>query len=164
MSSSRKLSEYTIVQDLAESVFERVKSKTIKMLDAMEGGYSGDSSGLSSLWEELCVQVQHEQSIDWRSCEMITYETVEGLVEELAPFEREALWLLTDEGSDWECDDEQERASYPVNVSEIVKHVVENGIYEAAAWSTKPGVLQYLRRKLGCCEEVDQIEHEDADG
>ena len=125
MGASRKLSEYTIVQDLGECVCERVKTAAIRTLDAMEGGLSGDDSGLGSLWEEICVQVQYEQSIDWNMCDTTVRETVQHEVEELPPFEREALWLLTEEGSDWECCDESDRATYPICVSDIVRHVVE---------------------------------------
>jgi hypothetical protein len=148
MQAPRKLSEYTIVQDLGEFICERVKTGVIRTLDAMEGGLSGDDSGLSSLWEEICVQVQYEQSIDWDMCDTTVRETVQHKVEELPPFEREALWLLTEEGSDWECDDEADREPYPICISDIVRHVVENAVYEEARRSTNPNVLKYLRRKF----------------
>lgn len=164
MPSPRKLTESTIVQDLGESVFERVKKAVIQTLDSMEGGLSGEDSGLSSLWEELCVQLQHEQSIFWDMYERTVCETVEGEVAQLPPFEREALWLLTDEGQSWECDDEENRATYPIFISDIVQHMVENGIYEEAQSSTSPNVLRYLRRKFSDDGEdaEEAIDDEDA--
>ncbi len=148
MPNSRKLSESTIVQDLGESVFERVKKEVIRTLDAMEGGLSGEDSGLSSLWEELCVQLQHEQSIFWDVYDETVHEAVQFEVAQLASFEREALWLLTDEYFDWECEDEDERDTYPVFIPDIVRHMVESGVYEEARSSTNPNVLKYLRRKF----------------
>ena len=132
MPSPRKLSESTIVQDLGANVFERVKKAVIRTLDAMEGGLSGEDSGLSSLWEELCVQLQHEQSIFWDMYDRTVHETVRFEVESLPTYEKEALWLLTDEYFDWECEVEDERDTYPVSIPDIVKHVVENGLYEEA--------------------------------
>lgn len=149
MSSLRPLSEFSIVQDLGESVFERVKTRVIRTLESMEGGLSGDDSGLATFWQELCVQLQHEQSIFWNTYDSTVHEVVQHEVEELQVFEREALWLLTHEGSDWECEEEGERVTHPVCVSDIVRHVVENGIYEDARFSTNPNVLSYLRGKWG---------------
>ncbi len=160
MTAHRKLSEYTIVQDLGENVFERVKKEVIRTLDAMEGGLSGEDSGLSTIWEELCAQLQFEQSIHWDMYDMTVRETIQQVAEELPPFEREALWLLTNEGSDWECEYEEERDAYPICISDIVEHVVENGVYEDARCSTNPSVLKYLRRKF---DDDDESEEEAED-
>jgi len=152
MNKPRKLCEYTIVQELGESVCDRVKTEVIRTLDGMEGGFSGEDSGLGSLWEEICVQVQHEQSTDWSTCDQTARETIQEVVEQLQPYEQEALWLLSDEGSEWECSDETDRATYPICISDIVRHVVEKAVYEDARWSSNPNVLQFLRRKFGFAE------------
>ena len=65
---------------------------------------SGEDSGLKNVWDEICVQVQSEESVFWG-----TYlETVEGillgLVEALNRAERLALWAETDEGWDYVYD------------------------------------------------------------
>lgn len=163
MTKPRKLSEYTIAQDLGECVCERVKTAVIRTLDAMEGGLSGDDSGLGTLWEEICVQVQHVESIYWGMYDSTARETIQHVVEELPPFEREALWLLTEEGSDWQCCDESDRATYPICVSDIVRHVVENAVYEEARCSTNPNVLKYLRRKFDDDGGDEMIEEEGDD-
>jgi hypothetical protein len=164
MTKPRKLSEYTIVQDLGESVCKRVKIEVIRTLDGMEGGLSGEDSGLNTLWEEICVQVQHEESIFWDMYDRTVRETIQYVVEKLPPFEREALWLLTDEGSDWECDDESDRDPYPICVSDIVRYIIENAVYEEARCSTNPNVLKYLRRKFDDDGEDEEMEEEgDAD-
>ena len=129
----------------------------------MEGGQSGEDSGLSTIWEELCAQLQFEQSSHWDMYDRTVRETIQEVVDELPPFEREALWLLTNEGSDWECEDEEERANYPVCISDIVEHVVENGIYEEARCSTNPSVLKYLQRKFADDGEDEEIEEESDD-
>lgn len=161
MPNSRKLSESTIVQDLGESVSERVKKEVIRTLDAMEGGLSGEDSGLSSLWEELCVQLQHEQSIFWDMYDRTVHETVRFEVDSLPTYEKEALWLLTDEYFDWECEDEDERDTYPVSIPDIVRHMVENGLYEEARSSTNPSVLKYLRRKFDDDGEDEEEANDD---
>jgi hypothetical protein len=155
MIKPRKLSESTIVQDLAESVCERVKNEVIRTLKGMEGGLSGEDSGLSSVWEEICVQLQYEESVCWDTYDMTVRETVQFLVEELPTFEREALWLLTGEGSEWEWEDVEDRDSYPIRISDIVRHVVESAVYEEGRFSTAPNVLRYLRHCFGYADEAE---------
>lgn len=64
-------------------------------------GYPAKTTGLKGVWDEICVQVQYEQSVYWDDYEDLARSSVAHHVAELAQHEREALWLQTDEGSDW---------------------------------------------------------------
>ena len=58
------LSEWRIVRRLAEQVCQRITRRVIRSLrELVDGLQSGDDSGLTNAWEEICVQVQGEQSV-----------------------------------------------------------------------------------------------------
>jgi hypothetical protein len=54
---------------------------------------SGDDSGVTNAWEEICVQVQEEQSFYWDTYEATVGQYVGVEVEGLPPYELNAIWL-----------------------------------------------------------------------
>jgi DNA-binding SARP family transcriptional activator len=62
---SDRLSESAIVRAVADQATRRILRKTIATLQQMTDRTSGDDSGLKTTWDEICAQVQYEQSIDW---------------------------------------------------------------------------------------------------
>ena len=105
---------------------------------------SGDDSCLANTWDEICVQIQHEESFAWDAYEQTVRAIVAGDVEELPIFERDAVWLQTPEGGDWDCDDEDERVSNPVVLDDIVSYVIRDYIYAQAGDWTNPRIRQYI--------------------
>ena len=143
----RRLSESVIVRELAESVCRRVARRAIRALQGMTGHLlSGDGSGLRNAWDEICVQVQFEESVYWDAYEQTVEATVAGFVDELPDFECDAVWLQTRAADDWDGKDEGRRDPYPVIRSDVVAHIVEQYLYyEADRWSN-PQIKQYLDR------------------
>jgi hypothetical protein len=141
---SQRLSEYAIAQALAEHCCERITHAVMAELNAMEPAFLGAGTGLRSLWEEVCVQVQHNTSPWWRHYEEAIRLAVAGEVEKLPPFERDAIWLRTPEGEDWDCEDEEEREPYPVFTRDIVEYLVNEWVLtEAGRWQS-PATITYL--------------------
>lgn len=74
---------------------------------------SGEDTPLKNIWDEICVQVQYEESFLWEDVylEMIRssvlYE-VRKLEEEV----RQAIWFQTDEGIYWDEDEEEQDEIY----------------------------------------------------
>ena len=134
---SRTLSEAAVVRALADQICKRLTRRLIATLQKMNNGLlSGEDSGLKNTWDEICAQVQFEESFSWDAYD----ETVRGLatsdVEKLQPHEREAIWLQTTAADHWDCEDESRRQPYPVSTEEIVDHLVHEYIYsEAGNWS-----------------------------
>lgn len=77
--------------------------KAVTALKSMKGAslLSGDDSGLSNVWDEVCVQVQGEESFHWDTYLDVIDDLLTRLVQELSSQERLALWLRTEEGYDW---------------------------------------------------------------
>ena len=53
-----------IVSKLGASVLDRLVRGVVRDLQAMKDGLqSGDDSGLANIWDEVCVQVQYQESV-----------------------------------------------------------------------------------------------------
>jgi hypothetical protein len=142
---SRQLSESAIVYELSEQLYQRLTRKLITTLQKLDsGGMSGDDSPLRNVWDEICVQIQHESSIFWDTYD----DTVRGLAEaevaQLSPYEREAMWLRTPEWDDWDCEDESDRDPYPVANDDIARYLMTEYLYEEAGNWSNPRIRQYL--------------------
>ena len=66
-----------------------------------EGMMSGPDSGLMTVWDEVCVQVQDQQSTAWDAYDETVRQLVWSLLKSCSRLELEALWLQTDSGEDW---------------------------------------------------------------
>jgi hypothetical protein len=144
---SKRLSQTQIVRDLADGTAKRVTRRAILALQRMTDYLgSGDDSELKNTWEEICVQVQFEQSVMWDVYEETMCALLAGEVELLKPYEREALWLQTPQGEDWDCEDDTDRDPYPIFNDDIVQHLFqEHLLAEAGGWSN-PRIRAYLDR------------------
>ena len=149
MTDPKKLSESNIVRAIADEVCRRCTRKTIAILQSMNATLlSGDDSGLGNTWDELCVQLQYEQSFYWPANEQTVWGFVEGYIEvELKPHEREAIWLQTLEGIDWQYEDDESRVTNPVVDSEIVEYLLKSWIYRAAENWTNSRIRTFLDRR-----------------
>ena len=63
---------------------------------------SGDDSGIRNTWDEVCAQVQGEQSFYWEAYEDTIDSVILSELRKLPEVELCALWLQTDEGTDWQ--------------------------------------------------------------
>jgi hypothetical protein len=143
----RPLSESSIVRDLAESVCRRITRRVLRSLQGMTDTHlSGDDSGLANVWDELCVQIQYEQSVYWDAYDQTVTSLIADEFVKLPAHEREAVWLQSSQGVDWSCDDEADREPAPVNDPDAVHHIVNEFVYaEAGRWSNSQ-IRDYLDR------------------
>jgi hypothetical protein len=111
---SRTLSESTIVRDLADEVFDRLARRVVATLQRLKNGLlSGDDSGLANIWDEICAQIQYEESWAWDAYDETVKQVAAEQLKKLSAHEREAIWLQTPQGEDWECKNEDDREAYP---------------------------------------------------
>ena len=73
---------------------------------------SGDDSELKNTWDEICVQVQGDQSFFWDAYKQCLNNTVAGALLDLEPYELEAVYLQTEEAWEWEDEDPETREPY----------------------------------------------------
>jgi len=134
----------TLVEELvsltgkfAKPICQRITRRVIRELQQMtENLTSGEDSGLRNIWDEICVQVQFQESAFWELYDEMVFAIVAEHVEKLPAHERDALWLETPEAFDWLWEDEASREEMPVLSDDIEKYLVRDHIYTAAAdWS-----------------------------
>ena len=133
---SESFNESAIVRAVAQEAAQRITRKVIADLQDMQDLMSGEDSGLENTWDEICVQVQYQESHSWNAYDQTVKALVAAHLADLPKHEREALWLQTDEGSDWEDEQPEGRANYPVYDGDIVKYLTHEYVYkEAGNWS-----------------------------
>lgn len=98
--------ESAVAKAWADELTGQLIRKAIGDLEEMpyDSPLSGEDSGLETIWDEICVQVQQEQSFFWDTYLEVMETLLGGLVEDLSRPARLALWLKTDEGWGWLCD------------------------------------------------------------
>jgi hypothetical protein len=134
------------VRTVAQEAAQRITRKVIIHLQRLTDTLSGDASELETTWDEICVQVETQKSIFWDTYDDIVRSTVGGFIAELPAYQREAIWLQTDSGIDWDYDDSKDRMLYPVD-DDIINYVVERVYSEAADWSNRK-IEAYKARQI----------------
>lgn len=159
--------EQHIVAAWAKQLSDKFIKDSIAALEQMDSNemLSGEDSGLKNVWEEICVQVQDEQSFFWD-----TYvETMEGLlagcVELLDRDARLALWAVTEEGWDYIYDhhaDDEGVEDVPLVEDEIVAKLKDELLSVAASYSNQR-ITKFLQRHEDGYDELEEDEEEDDD-
>ncbi len=133
---NERLSETAIVCAVAHEAARRITRKVIAYLQSRTDTLSGDDSELKTTWDEICVQVQVQESIYWDDYDDTVRDIVRGYIFELPKHEREAIWWQTDARVDWDCAEPEDREAYPVIDDDIVDYLVGKYVYaEADRWS-----------------------------
>jgi len=144
------MTQSDIASKLAVAVCNRIANQAAdemrKITDAL---LSGDDSGLKNMWEELCAQVQYDQSLDWEVYEDVARDIVSALVASLPDYEQAAVWLQSDAGCSWDDDlpdAERESTHCPTCIDEIAEYVLKDYVLQLAyAWSN-PRIRAYIER------------------
>jgi hypothetical protein len=142
----RSLSESDIVAALADAAAKRICRKTIRSLQAMKATLSGDSE-LGTVWDEICVQIQGEQSYAWEVYVDTTRGEILGFLQGIPEYEKSAIWLQSNPGIDWVCSEADERDASPVIDDDIVDHVLTEYVYEEAGRWSNACIAAYLDRQ-----------------
>ncbi len=157
-----------VVTDLAERAAALVAKRTRYRLQRMKNLLSGDDSRLRNTWDEICAQVQGDQSCYGEEYEHTIDSVILSELQKLPAVELRALWLQTDEGEDRRskarhrsstvadrpvddeaCDSESARAdrdseAIPLYVEDIIPTISQR-VYELAEdWSNRR-IRAYLR-------------------
>lgn len=117
-----------------------------ELQDMTETLGSGDDSGMENIWEEICVQVQYDEFPFWDAYVQTAKVLILGTVEDLPAHEREALWLKSDKGDEWDSEDEDQREPYPVLNDDIVDYLWNEHLLPEAARFSNKRTLGYLDR------------------
>lgn len=144
--------ESAVLARFAEEIAIRISKKVVPALKGIKNTLSGDDSGLESVWEEICVQVQLEHSTFWEAYEEVLEGLLSEQVERLKQHEVLALWFQIDEGVEWLSADkivsieDEDAETPPVDTEAIVKYIANTKLYEIADKFTNRNIKTYLER------------------
>ncbi len=128
---------------VAERVARRAVRTLIKMRDCLT---LGDDTGLVSVWEEICVQVQFQESVCWDAYDYTVCDVVWWEVKRLPSSVLRVLWLETIPGEDWLIEEESEPPdSAPYGIDHVAEHITTIVYNRAADWSNRQ-IRAYLER------------------
>jgi hypothetical protein len=136
-----------IISEISVIESKKISNKVIRNLQKLKDCMlSGDDTILKNVWDEVCVQVQYEESWAWDAYidtirSMIKYE-----VEQLSNAIKKAIWIQTEEGFDWVINNEEDE-SIVFSVEDIIEYILHNYVLsEAADWTNKR-IEKYLERE-----------------
>ena len=132
-----------------ESVLERCTREVVRGLRSLtESTISGSESGLANVWEEVCVQVQGEESVLWDAYLDTIEQFASGFVSDLPDDERLCLWLRTPAGEAWSAgDDIRNGEGVPILESDCDAIISERVLTKAADW-TNVRIRRYIERSM----------------
>jgi hypothetical protein len=150
--------------EVVRRISNEMVDQTIKELESLGGDslLSGDDSGLQSVWEEICVQVQDEESFHWDAYVEVIENILRGQVEDLSSTERITIWLSTETGTDW-IDDQQDGPTGddtpPVSDADIIEELKSNLLSRAGDYRNKR-IERFINHLHGYDDEEEDEEKE----
>lgn len=119
-----------VVTDFANARASELVSRVMDCLKHEIGELRGDPK-LQTVWDEICVQVQGEESLFWNAYVQHLEQHFERQIEELETYELRALWLQTLDGEMWWSETETS-GPVPYERGAIVDWLVGSLLSEAA--------------------------------
>jgi len=115
---------------------------------------SGDDSCLKNVWDEVCVQVQGQESTVWDAYLDTIRQLISAYLDELDVELKRAIWLQTDAGIDWATNEDQEDTRehdipLPDDTEDITEHILADVLSSAADW-TNARIERYKRKEENC--------------
>jgi len=138
---------HPFIRALAKAAAKRITRRFIRaMQEFKDFKLSGDDSELSNIWDEICAQVQFQEFDSWAAYVESSHATLGGLITDLSDHKKQALWLQSEAGWDWDYDTRDANAICPICEEEILEYVWnEYVIPEAGRWSNAR-IRAYLLR------------------
>jgi hypothetical protein len=130
--------EQHIVAAWAKRLAAEVVRSVIGELQTMEAMLSGDS-GLANVWEEVCAQVQGEESCEWATYEDVVDDLLHACIGSLDRDAQLALWAVTNEGWDYIYDhhaDQDGVEGLPLDTGDIVTNLASDVLSKAADYES----------------------------
>jgi hypothetical protein len=139
-----------LIRSLADEACKRVLEKVIAGLKRQRAQLSGDDSGLGTVFDEFCVQVQEGESFFWDAYELTAKQFILGELDQVPHHERQTIWLQTEAGWDWlwELNNPEDESGKPAKVpfddSESADYVYRKYLLPFAEEYSNSSIDQYL--------------------
>lgn len=122
-----------LYKDISNSIVPGIIKQLKKMKD--DALLSGEDSGLENVWEEICVQLQREQSFEWQMYVLVVDGIIEEELNKLPHSFKQVISYLRD------FNDEPGMTGYsPSNAIENIK----NDVFSVAMEYSNRNIEEYL--------------------
>lgn len=163
---------YRLVIDHARALGQGMAEQVRADLEEMdETLLSGADSRLISVWQEICVQVQGEESFLWDTYLELVTGMISVRVTDLSKVEQGMLWLATDAVWDWLYDvvlagDEPAPEHPGLDTEETAEWIWAEFLRPLAESERDPNVVAYLEGEAwsGDDDELDEDEEDRDEG
>lgn len=157
----------SLIRQYANVVAEKVCDGVVEDLKLITTTLSGDDSGLRNTWEEICVQVQGEESFFWDEYQTVMHDAILGALVAIERRDLASLWLQSEEGWSWRWDMENadgdavnaEVTEIPFVQEEIAKHILQKHLMVRAEDYSNQRIAAFL----GESDELDEYEEDEED-
>lgn len=145
-----------IIISKAEKACQKISRKVTGELRKMTSGMqSGDDSPLKNIWDEVCVQVQGQESSLWVYYLNVIGELIRVELKLIDPETEQTVWLQTDQGADWDMDIEmkiqnEEEVPEKIEASEdnIIEFILNEYILKTAADYKNKRIEKFLDQDM----------------
>lgn len=140
--------EKEIIRKIAQERCRRISGRVVRKLQKItEGMQSGCDTPLKNLWDEICVQVQDEESIMFDTYLDTIRPLIEYEVKKIDILMKQIIWLQIEEYDDLEGNNDSQKA--PVFSDEdTVEYILHSFVLSAAANWTNKRIEKYLEREF----------------
>jgi len=121
-----------IIESVAKAACEDICRKAIRRLQKLEQApLMGDDSPLANTWDDICVQVQTEESTIWDVYEQTIRATIAADIQELPWHVQQAIFLQTNQGYKW-SNENPNASDVPVCDEDVQEYIIREYILHAA--------------------------------
>ena len=129
-----------IISFIGNQECEKIAHKVVRELQNLKNcTLSGDDSGLQNVWDEICVQVQYEESFEWEIYVDLIKKYISDQLESLKSELIKAMWLETEEGDMYDWNEDK-----GWNEDAVVEYILREHILSAADTHSNDRIRRFL--------------------
>jgi len=149
-----------LVSRSSEAICARVTRAVVRELSKTPTPMS-DITGMKSLWQDICIELQYEHSVAWDYYEGEAELAVHRRVDALDQHDLTCVWLETDRAGEWLCKGSCEDAVIPADSYEVACFILSKHVFQEAIDSKDKAVRAWIDdRDRNAAEEESTLFHE----
>lgn len=127
-----------IIEEIANNEVEKICNKVINHFTKTGNLNIVDNSILKNAWDEICILFYSCELVNGDQYDEAIYGCIIDVIKNMPLYILQAIWLQTDEGIDWLCDDEQREEDEevpPVYLQDVILYIKSKVLAKADNWS-----------------------------
>lgn len=143
-----------LVAKRAAAVCKRVTRAVVHQLRSMPTPIP-EIFGMKSIWQDICVQLQYDKSIEWDAYEYEAKSSVERAVDALNIEDMTCVWLQTRRADEMPWQDHHNDDSIPIYADDVIDYILSDYVFKKAIDSEDRVVRAWIDRQVGNLAQED---------